>query len=64
MYAVVVHEEQLLYAGPGSDYPVRGHVAQGQKVSVCDRRGEWYKIHSADGSVGWIARSALMMVRP
>lgn len=63
-YAVVVREEQVLYAGPGSDYPIRVRVACGQTLSVRDRRGEWYKVSSADGIVGWITRSSLMMVRP
>jgi uncharacterized protein YgiM (DUF1202 family) len=62
--AVVVCEEQVLYAGPGSDYPVKGHAASGQNVTLCDRRGEWYKVSTADGTVGWITRGTLMMVRP
>lgn len=63
-YAVVVCEEQVLYAGPGSDYPIRVHTASGHMLSVRDRRGEWYKVSTADGIVGWITRSSLMMVRP
>lgn len=61
---VVVQDQQVLYAGPGSDYPERGHLACGQTVELCDSRGEWYKVRSSACGIGWIARAALMSVKP
>lgn len=61
---VVVQDQQVLYAGPSSDYPERGHLACGHMVELCDSRGEWYKVRSSACGVGWIARTALMSVKP
>jgi hypothetical protein len=61
---VVVQDQQLLYAGPGSDYPERGFLACGQTVELCSLRGEWYKVRSSAREIGWMPRAALMSVKP
>jgi hypothetical protein len=61
---VVVQDQQLLYAGPDSDYPERGYLTRGQTVELCSIRGEWYKIRSSAREIGWIPRAALMSVKP
>jgi hypothetical protein len=61
---VVVQDQQLLYAGPGSDYPERGFLACGQTVELCSFRGEWYKVRSSAREIGWMPRAALMSVKP
>lgn len=63
-WGVVVQDQQLLYAGPGSDYPERGHLACGQTVELCNLCGEWYKVRSSAGGIGWIPRAVLMSVKP
>jgi len=61
---LVVHDQQVLYAGPGSDYPERGHIPCGQTVDLCNCRGEWYKVRSLAGETGWLPRATCMSVKP
>lgn len=64
VFGVVVQDQQVLYAGPGSDYPERGCLTCGQTVELCNLRGEWYKVRSSAGGIGWMPRAALMSVKP
>jgi len=54
--------EAVVYAGgvnvrggPGTDHNVVTQVSRGERMSILDKAGEWYKVKSSGGTVGWIA---------
>lgn len=42
-------------SGPGTTYKVTGSAGQGDKFSLLDKSGQWYKVKLTNGSTGWIA---------
>lgn len=48
-----------LHTGPGSGYPVFHVVDREDYIEVLKRKTDWFKVRSADGRVGWVARAQL-----
>ncbi len=45
-----------LHTAPGSGYPLFHAVEQGEVIRVFKRRGNWYKVETASGELGWVHR--------
>ena len=43
-----------LRAGPGTEHPIVGSVAEGIVVQILEERAGWEHIHGYDGSKGWV----------
>jgi len=43
-----------LRSGPGADYPLSGRAQEGQRFTVLQKIGEWYRVRSASGQSGWL----------
>ena len=43
--------------GPGTNYPISGMLQAGTQATVIGRSaaGDWYQVHLADGSTGWVS---------
>jgi cell wall-associated NlpC family hydrolase len=41
--------------GPGTSYPVKFQLRKGEKVTVTELEGQWCKIKTGEGQVGWVA---------
>ncbi len=48
-----------LHTGPGRGYPVFQVVERGAQVSLEARRTDWFRVRTAQGRVGWVARAQL-----
>jgi N-acetylmuramoyl-L-alanine amidase len=44
-----------LRLGPGLEYPEVGELGLGAKFVVLEKSGQWYRIASGNGAVGWVA---------
>lgn len=51
--AEITENNVNIRSGPGTTYSVTGQAAAGNKYSLLDRSGDWYKI-SAGGGSGWV----------
>jgi opacity protein-like surface antigen len=45
-----------IHTAPGSGYPLFHAVENGEVIRVFKRRGDWYKIETANGILGWVHR--------
>ena len=43
-----------LRSGPGKGYEPKGYVYHGDTVTVLNRSGEWSKVKTTSGRIGWI----------
>lgn len=48
-----------LHTGPGRGYPVFHVAMRAEWIEVQLRRTDWFRVRTADGRVGWVARSQL-----
>jgi len=54
--AVVVTGDVVnLRGGPGTGYAITGRVVKGQRLTVLEQRGGWYRVRLSSGQVAWIA---------
>lgn len=44
-----------LRAGPGSEYPSYGKLADSTLLEVLQFQGDWYRVRTPSGTVGWVA---------
>lgn len=44
-----------LREGPGAEYPSYGKLSDGSVLEVLALEGEWYKVRTPRGAVGWVA---------
>ena len=54
---ILVTSEVALHEGDGSEFPAQRNLtgAQGQQVTILNRRGGWVKIEASSGTTGWVA---------
>lgn len=52
--AAVASERVNLRQGPGTSYGSYGKMGQGTTVQVLARNGNWYKVRSPRGTIGWV----------
>ncbi|MEW9796536.1 SH3 domain-containing protein [Alteromonas sp. CYL-A6] len=52
-----------MHTGPASEYPVFHVVERGEVIVVLKAHTGWYKVRTADGKEGWIARASLIATR-
>jgi len=45
-----------LHTGPGEGYPIVNVVDRGDFVEVIKRKTDWFKVRTAKGKTGWVAR--------
>jgi opacity protein-like surface antigen len=57
----LVYKGQVLelHTAPGSGYPLFHAIETGESLRIFKRRGEWYKVETADGTQGWVHRTHL-----
>lgn len=48
-----------LHTGPGAGYPIFHVVDRGEFVEVIKRKTDWFKVRSAKGETGWVAREQM-----
>ncbi len=48
-----------LHSGPGVGYPVFHVVDRADFIEVLKRKTDWFKVRTADGKRGWVARAQL-----
>ncbi|AIQ71122.1 N-acetylmuramoyl-L-alanine amidase [Paenibacillus graminis] len=53
--AQVTASSLRIRGGPGTGYKVLGSLKEGDSVTVLLRQGDWARIRTASGEVGWIA---------
>lgn len=53
--AVVSGSYVNVRSGPGTGYDVLTQAAQGDRLPVLDKSGDWYKVSLSTGATGWIA---------
>ena len=53
--AVVYGSDANVRGGPGADHNVITQVSRGERMTILGKVGEWYKVQSSQGAVGWIA---------
>lgn len=53
--AAVSQSSVNLRQGPGADYGSYGKMAEGTPVQVLARNGNWFKVRSPRGTIGWVA---------
>jgi len=46
-------------SGPGDNYPVIATFRKGDKLTIVEQSGEWVKVRSENGQVGWIRSEVL-----
>lgn len=54
MYAPVAVEVANLRSGPSTNYTRIGKLKQGQTVHLLGRNGDWLKVETKAGAVGWV----------
>ncbi len=52
--AVVNTDVLNVRQGAGLDHPVLGVITQGQRVSLLETAGEWWRVRTAEGLEGWV----------
>lgn len=57
--AVVCGQSVNVRAGPGLDQPPVQHVEQGQRVTLLERQGGWWRVRLESGTEGWIRADLL-----
>jgi hypothetical protein len=55
----VVEPYLELHTGPGNGYPVLQVVERGEVIEILKRRTDWFKIRTAGGKEGWVARAQM-----
>lgn len=53
--AVVQVDSLRMRSGPGTSYEVSAGLVRGDRLTVLDRDGDWSKVRTAGGSVGWVS---------
>lgn len=53
--AVVTGSYLNLRSGPGTGYQASGQLKQGTSLQIVEKSGDWYKVKTPAGSVGWVA---------
>jgi len=53
--ASVVADGLRLRKGPGLEYGITGSLARGSTLTVIGRDGEWARVRTPDGSIGWVS---------
>ena len=48
-----------LHTGPGRGYPVFHVVERGARIEILKRHTDWFKIRTAGGKEGWVARAQM-----
>ncbi len=48
-----------MHTGPGRGYPLFHVVARGERIEILKRRTDWFKIRTAAGKEGWVARAQM-----
>ena len=54
---IVTGEKVNLRSGPGTNYDILGQVVKGDKLGLISSEGDWFKIKTASGPLGYIAAS-------
>ncbi len=57
-YAIVIHNDIPLYAGPDVEYHKLFSLPAGQEVKVVEQQQSWYKVYS-NGMYGWLEEKNL-----
>ncbi|MEK3900810.1 N-acetylmuramoyl-L-alanine amidase [Paenibacillus sp. FSL R7-0179] len=57
--AVVTASSLRIRSGPGTGYEVVGSLQSGNKVTLLLRQGEWARVRTAGGTVGWVSSGYL-----
>ncbi|MEK3838353.1 MULTISPECIES: N-acetylmuramoyl-L-alanine amidase [unclassified Paenibacillus] len=57
--AVVTASSLRIRSGPGTGYEVVGSLQSGNKVTLLLRQGEWSRVRTAGGTVGWVSSGYL-----
>lgn len=57
--ATVTASSLRLRGGPGTGHEVVGSLQSGDKVTILLRQGEWSRVRTAGGTVGWVASEYL-----
>ncbi|KPJ95036.1 MAG: hypothetical protein AMJ55_04945 [Gammaproteobacteria bacterium SG8_15] len=48
-----------IHTGPGAGYPVFYVVERGQVITIIKSHTDWFKVKTAKGKIGWVARSQM-----
>ena len=48
-----------MHTGPGEGYPIFNVVDRGNFVEVIKRKTDWFKVRTAKGKTGWVARAQM-----
>jgi hypothetical protein len=48
-----------LHTGPGRGYPIFFVVERGEQIELLQRRTDWFKVRTAKGREGWVAREQM-----
>ncbi len=61
---ILVTSEVALHEGDGSEFPAQRNLtgAQGQQVTILNRRRGWVKIETSSGTTGWVAEKTLEQI--
>ena len=61
---ILVTSEVALHEGDGSEFPTQRNLtgAQGQQVTILNRRGGWVEIETSGGTTGWVAEKTLEQI--
>ncbi|MEK4513752.1 N-acetylmuramoyl-L-alanine amidase [Paenibacillus sp. FSL H8-0122] len=57
--AVVTASSLRMRGGPGTGHEVVGSLQSGNKVTILLRQGEWSRVRTAGGTVGWVSSQYL-----
>ncbi|WP_405104459.1 N-acetylmuramoyl-L-alanine amidase [Paenibacillus sp. FSL K6-1217] len=57
--AVVTASSLRMREGPGTGHEVVGSLQSGNKVTILLRQGEWSRVRTAGGTVGWVSSQFL-----
>lgn len=61
--ATIIHKDLLTRANPSTESPGLSELEEGQIVTVEKQLGDWVRIRTSRGTLGWVPQKAILMFK-